>query len=67
MEEDVGSASIPVVRRVGYYGLVTAEYTSRGLTARAGLDYILGNGSLTFLHGHNTSHINVSIIDDQDR
>uniref|UniRef100_A0A8K9V586 Adhesion G-protein coupled receptor V1 n=1 Tax=Oncorhynchus mykiss TaxID=8022 RepID=A0A8K9V586_ONCMY len=67
VEEDVGSASIPVVRRVGYYGLVTAEYTSRGLTARAGLDYILGNGSLTFLHGHNTSHINVSIIDDQDR
>nr|XP_029492889.1 adhesion G-protein coupled receptor V1-like [Oncorhynchus nerka] len=67
VEEDVGSASIPVVRRVGSYGLVTAEYTSRGLTARAGLDYILGNGSLTFLHGHNTSHINVSIIDDQDR
>ncbi|XP_071260291.1 adhesion G-protein coupled receptor V1-like isoform X2 [Salvelinus alpinus] len=67
VEEDVGSASIPVVRRVGYYGLVTAEYISRGLTARAGLDYILANGSLTFLHGHNTSHINVSIIDDQDR
>ncbi|CAB1319363.1 unnamed protein product, partial [Coregonus sp. 'balchen'] len=59
--------NITVVRRVGYYGLVTAEYISRGLTARAGLDYSLNNGSLTFLHGQNTSHINVSIIDDQDR
>ncbi|XP_055742122.1 adhesion G-protein coupled receptor V1 isoform X1 [Salvelinus fontinalis] len=67
VEEDVGSVSIPVVRRVGSYGLVTAEYISRGLTASPGLDYSLANGSLTFLHGHNTSHINVTIIDDQDR
>uniref|UniRef100_A0A8C7IVD8 Adhesion G-protein coupled receptor V1 n=1 Tax=Oncorhynchus kisutch TaxID=8019 RepID=A0A8C7IVD8_ONCKI len=67
VEEDVGSVSIPVVRRVGTYGLVTAEYISRGLTASPGLDFGLANGSLTFLHGHNTSHINVTIIDDQDR
>ncbi|KAJ8006188.1 hypothetical protein DPEC_G00125640 [Dallia pectoralis] len=66
VEENVGSVSIPVVRRVGSYGLVTAEYISRGLTASAGLDYRLANGSLTFLHGYNTSYINVTIIDDQD-
>ena len=63
----MGSVSIPVVRRVGSYGLVTAEYISRGLTASPGLDFGLANGSLTFLHGHNTSFINVTIIDDQDR
>ncbi|XP_019908355.3 adhesion G-protein coupled receptor V1 isoform X2 [Esox lucius] len=66
VEEDVGAVFIPVVRRVGSYGLVTVDYISRGLTARPGLDYSLANGSLTFLHGYNLSYINVTIIDDQD-
>ncbi|KAL0979759.1 hypothetical protein UPYG_G00189270 [Umbra pygmaea] len=66
VEEDAGSVFIPVARRVGAYGVVTAEFTSRGVTAIPGLDYSLANGSITFLHGYNTSYINVTIIDDLD-
>ncbi|XP_074526084.1 adhesion G-protein coupled receptor V1 [Halichoeres trimaculatus] len=66
VEEDVGTLLIPVVRRVGTYGLVTAQFISRDLGATSGLDYILHNGSVTFEHGQNTSYINVTIIDDMD-
>ncbi|XP_056276017.1 adhesion G-protein coupled receptor V1 [Pseudoliparis swirei] len=66
VEEDVGVVLIPVVRRVGSYGLVSAQFTSRGLSATPDLDYILNNGSATFVNGQNTSYINVTIIDDLD-
>ncbi|TKS78901.1 G-protein coupled receptor 98 [Collichthys lucidus] len=66
VEEDVGFVLIPVVRRVGSYGLVSAQFISRGLSATPDLDYILDNGSVTFNHGQNTSRINVTIIDDLD-
>lgn len=67
VEEDVGSVLLPVVRRVGSYGPVSAQFISRGLNATPDLDYFLKNGSVTFVHGQNTSHINVTIIDDLDR
>ncbi|XP_036383544.1 LOW QUALITY PROTEIN: adhesion G-protein coupled receptor V1 [Megalops cyprinoides] len=67
VEEDVGTIVIPVVRRRGSYGQVTADFISRGLTALPGLDYILPNGSVTFSHGQNLSYINVSIVDDPER
>lgn len=63
----MGFVLIPVVRRVGSYGLVSAQFISRGLSATPDLDYILDNGSVTFDHGQNSSHINVTIIDDLDR
>ncbi|KAK9522608.1 hypothetical protein VZT92_019059 [Zoarces viviparus] len=66
VEEDVGVVLIPVVRRVGSYGPVSAQFTSRGLSATPDLDYILNNGSAKFVHGQNTSYINVTIIDDLD-
>ncbi|XP_031160888.2 adhesion G-protein coupled receptor V1 isoform X2 [Sander lucioperca] len=66
VEEHVGTVLIPVVRRVGSYGLVSAQFTSRGLSATPAFDYILNNGSVTFVHGQNTSYINVTIIDDLD-
>ncbi|KAK1892564.1 Adhesion G-protein coupled receptor V1, partial [Dissostichus eleginoides] len=66
VEEDVGSVLIPVVRRVGSYGLVSAQFTSRGLSATPDLDFILNNDSVTFLNGQNISFINVTIIDDLD-
>uniref|UniRef100_A0A672JI01 Adhesion G-protein coupled receptor V1 n=1 Tax=Salarias fasciatus TaxID=181472 RepID=A0A672JI01_SALFA len=66
VEEDVDSVLIPVVRKVGSYGLVSVQFVSRGLSAIPGLDYILNNGSLTFADGQNTSHINVTILDDLD-
>lgn len=67
VEEDVGSFSLPVLRRVGMYGQVSVNYTTRSLTAQSGLDYILANGTVTFRHDQNVSHINVSIVDDLDR
>ncbi|XP_060927102.1 adhesion G-protein coupled receptor V1 [Limanda limanda] len=66
VEEDVGSVLIPVVRSVGSYGSVSAQFISRGLSATPDIDYILYNGSVTFVHGQNTSYINVTIIDDPD-
>uniref|UniRef100_A0A8D3DRH1 Adhesion G-protein coupled receptor V1 n=1 Tax=Scophthalmus maximus TaxID=52904 RepID=A0A8D3DRH1_SCOMX len=66
IEEDVGSLLIPVVRGVGSYGLVSAQFISRGSSATPGLDYVLHNGSVMFVHGQNTSYINVTIIDDLD-
>ncbi|XP_068166577.1 adhesion G-protein coupled receptor V1 [Antennarius striatus] len=64
--EGVGSLLIPVVRRLGLYGLVSAAVISRGVTATPGIDYILNNDSVIFVHGQNTSYINVTIIDDLD-
>lgn len=58
---------IPVVRRAGSYGIVSAQFTSRGLSATPDFDYILNNGSAKFLYGQNTSYINLTIIDDLDR
>uniref|UniRef100_A0A4W6G876 Adhesion G-protein coupled receptor V1 n=1 Tax=Lates calcarifer TaxID=8187 RepID=A0A4W6G876_LATCA len=66
VEENVGTVLIPVVRRVGTYGLVSAQFISRGLSATPDLDYILYNDSVMFVHGQNTSYINVTIIDDLD-
>uniref|UniRef100_A0A3Q2DXJ8 Adhesion G-protein coupled receptor V1 n=1 Tax=Cyprinodon variegatus TaxID=28743 RepID=A0A3Q2DXJ8_CYPVA len=64
VEEDVGHVSIPVVRRVGSYGTVSAHFLSRSLSATPGLDYLLNNDSLMFVSGQNISFINVTIIDD---
>ncbi|XP_040899032.1 adhesion G-protein coupled receptor V1 [Toxotes jaculatrix] len=66
VEEDVGTVLIPVVRRVGSYGPISAQFISRGLSATPDLDYILYNGSVVFVHGQNTSYINVTIVDDLD-
>ncbi|XP_017272706.1 adhesion G-protein coupled receptor V1 [Kryptolebias marmoratus] len=66
VEEDVGIVLIPVVRRVGSYGSVSALFISRGLSATPGVDYILRNDSVTFVNGQNISYINVTIIDDLD-
>ncbi|XP_058231364.1 adhesion G-protein coupled receptor V1 isoform X3 [Hemibagrus wyckioides] len=67
VEEDVGTFSIPVLRRVGVYGQVSVDYITRSFTAQSGSDYILQNGTITFRPGQNISHINVSIVDDLDR
>ncbi|MEQ2283323.1 hypothetical protein AMECASPLE_010101, partial [Ameca splendens] len=66
VEEDVGHILIPVVRRMGSYGTVSAHFISRGLSATPNLDYFLHNGSLMLLSGQNISFINVTIIDDLD-
>lgn len=58
---------IPLVRRVGTYGDILVQFSSKGLSATSDLDYILRDGSVMFTHGQNTSYINVTIIDDLER
>ncbi|XP_077457045.1 adhesion G-protein coupled receptor V1 [Stigmatopora argus] len=66
VEEDAGTVLIPVVRMAGSYGMVSVEYVLRGLSATPGLDYIANNGSVMFIHGQQSSVINVTIIDDTE-
>uniref|UniRef100_A0AAV2MS74 Staphylococcus aureus surface protein A n=1 Tax=Knipowitschia caucasica TaxID=637954 RepID=A0AAV2MS74_KNICA len=66
VEEDIGYLLIPVLRKVGTYGLISAQYISIGLSATPMTDYILHNGSMTFIEGQNNSYINISIVDDLD-
>ncbi|XP_061478182.1 adhesion G-protein coupled receptor V1 isoform X3 [Rhineura floridana] len=68
VEEDVGVIMIPVVRKRGSYGYVTADFTSRSISALpGGVDYIIANNSVIFHHGQNQSFISVLIIDDDER
>ncbi|XP_030633613.1 adhesion G-protein coupled receptor V1 [Chanos chanos] len=67
VEEDVGTLSIPVLRRVGSFGQVSAEVIARGLTAQQDEDFILLNDSVTFQPGQTLSYLNISITDDLDR
>ncbi|XP_043565048.1 adhesion G-protein coupled receptor V1 isoform X2 [Chiloscyllium plagiosum] len=65
VEEDVGILGIPLIRKWGTYGFVTAEFASRAITATPnGVDYNLPNGTVTFYHGQKQAFINVTIIDD---
>lgn len=65
--EDAGVLALPVVRRAGSLGVVSAQFISKGLSASSGLDFSLENVSLVFANGQNISQINVTIIDDFDR
>ncbi|KAL8203636.1 UNVERIFIED_CONTAM: hypothetical protein K2H54_058534, partial [Gekko kuhli] len=68
VEEDVGLIMIPVLRRRGNYGYVTADFISRSVSALPdGVDYRITNNSITFHHGQNQSFINVLVIDDDER
>ncbi|XP_015216090.2 adhesion G-protein coupled receptor V1 isoform X1 [Lepisosteus oculatus] len=68
VEEDAGTVLIPVLRRRGSLGVVMADFISRSVTALPnGIDFSLPNSSVTFYHGQNLTHINVSIVDDADR
>lgn len=67
VEEDAGILMLPVVRRAGSFGLVSARFISKSLSATSGLDFVLENVSVVFEHGQNVSYINITIIDDLDR
>ncbi|NXL95351.1 GPR98 protein, partial [Alectura lathami] len=67
VEEDAGVIMIPVVRKRGTYGYVTADFLSRSISALPdGVDYIVHNTSVTFYHGQNQTFIYISIIDDEE-
>ncbi|OXB72852.1 UNVERIFIED_CONTAM: hypothetical protein H355_000852 [Colinus virginianus] len=67
VEEDAGVIMIPVVRKHGTYGYVTADFLSRSISALPnGVDYIIHNNSVAFHHGQNQTFIYISIIDDEE-
>uniref|UniRef100_A0A8C8RXK2 Adhesion G-protein coupled receptor V1 n=1 Tax=Pelusios castaneus TaxID=367368 RepID=A0A8C8RXK2_9SAUR len=68
VEEDAGMIMIPVMRKHGTYGYVTADFISRSISALPnGTDYSVNNHSVIFHPGQNRSFISVSIIDDDER
>ncbi|GAB0206124.1 adhesion G-protein coupled receptor V1 [Grus japonensis] len=67
VEEDAGLIMIPVVRKRGTYGYVTADFLSRSISALPnGVDYVIHNNSVIFYHGQNQTFIYVTIIDDEE-
>ncbi|NXH80376.1 GPR98 protein, partial [Edolisoma coerulescens] len=67
VEEDAGLIMIPVLRKHGTYGNVTADFLSRSISALPdGVDYVIHNNSVIFYHGQNQSFIYISIIDDEE-
>ncbi|XP_027733793.1 adhesion G-protein coupled receptor V1 isoform X6 [Empidonax traillii] len=67
VEEDAGLIRIPVVRKHGTYGNVTADFLSRSISALPdGVDYIIHNNSVIFYHGQNQSFIYISVINDEE-
>nr|XP_033775700.1 adhesion G-protein coupled receptor V1 [Geotrypetes seraphini] len=68
VEEDIGMIMIPVVRKHGAYGYVTADFVSHSISALPdGVDYNITNTTVTFHHSQNLSFIYVSITDDDER
>ncbi len=66
VQENAGTAKIPVVRSAGTFGHVTARFHSRNVTATpGGVDYSLTDGEVIFLDGQSLAHISIPIIDDQ--
>ncbi|NWV26847.1 GPR98 protein, partial [Origma solitaria] len=67
VEEDAGLIMIPVLRKHGTYGNVTADFLSQSISALPdGVDYVIHNNSVIFYHGQNQSFIYISIIDDEE-
>ncbi|NXU16592.1 GPR98 protein, partial [Pardalotus punctatus] len=67
VEEDAGLIMIPVLRKRGTYGNVTADFLSQSISALPdGVDYVIHNNSVIFYHGQNQSFIYISIINDEE-
>ena len=66
VQENVGTARIPVSRSAGTFGYVTVKFQSRNVTASpGGIDYSLTDGEVIFLDDQSLAYINIPIIDDQ--
>lgn len=57
-------ANVTVNRVGGFTGNATVDYTIAAGTATAGVDFIAGNGTLTFLDGEISKTFSVTIIND---
>ena len=66
VQENIGTAKIPVTRSAGTFGYVTAKFASRNVTATpGGVDYSLTDGEVIFLDDQPLAYISIPIIDDQ--
>lgn len=64
VQEEAGMAVVPVIRRIGSYGVVTVSYVTQPLTAIPGVDYVPASGILQLTSGQEKAVINITIIDD---
>ena len=62
--EDIGVASIAVVRTGGSTGTLTVDYATTDGTAIAGQDYTAASGTLTFANGETSKNIQIPITND---
>ncbi|HWT03120.1 MAG TPA: Calx-beta domain-containing protein, partial [Pyrinomonadaceae bacterium] len=62
--EDVGSATVTVVRSGGSKGPLTVKYATANLTATAGSDYTAAAGTLVFAEGETSKTFKVAIAND---
>ncbi|UYV61020.1 hypothetical protein LAZ67_1003136 [Cordylochernes scorpioides] len=66
VRESIGTAAVPVIRKQGADGVVSAKWRTIDKTAVAGRDYKGGEGIITFEHGEIEKTIDIPIIDDFD-
>jgi len=62
--EDIGLATITVLRKGGSLGSLTVDYATMDGTATAGQDYTSTSGSLTFSNGETTKTLQIPVLDD---
>ena len=62
--EDVGLATITVLRKGGSAGTLTVDFATANDTAIAGQDYTATSGTLTFNNGETSKNIQVPILTD---
>ncbi|HEX3248169.1 MAG TPA: Calx-beta domain-containing protein [Pyrinomonadaceae bacterium] len=62
--EDLGLATITVLRKGGSSGNLTVDYATLDGTATAGQDYTATSGTLTFSNGETTKSFQIPILDD---
>jgi Calx-beta domain/Carboxypeptidase regulatory-like domain/Beta-propeller repeat len=62
--EDVGIATVTVLRAGGTAGNLTVDYSTVDGTALAGQDYSSASGTLSFLGGETSKTIQIPILDD---
>ncbi|XP_041464132.1 adhesion G-protein coupled receptor V1-like [Lytechinus variegatus] len=65
VQEDIGTAMIPVVRSAGNFGLISVSFEVEPLDATpGGVDFLLTSGKITLSDGQSEAFIPVTIIDD---
>ncbi len=62
--ENAGQVLIPVTRSGGTLGAITLTYDTGDYTAKSGVNYVGGTGSVTFADGQTTANIIITVLDD---